>query len=69
MLEVEIYIDEIRDILAKVNVSFQNEQQYNYDLLQMYNGIESEFKSIELRGATHEQITSMYEEAKSLLKY
>ncbi|MEM5606457.1 hypothetical protein AAHB51_27515 [Bacillus cereus] len=62
------YVNEIENILAKINISFQNEQQYNYDLLRLYNVIEYEFKQIKIGTTTQEQIVSMYEKVKSLLQ-
>jgi hypothetical protein len=62
------YVNEIENILVKINISFQNEQQYNYDLLRFYNVIEYEFKQIKIGTTTQEQIVSMYEKVKSLLQ-
>ncbi|MEK4889740.1 hypothetical protein MHH74_06170 [Bacillus sp. FSL M7-0996] len=63
----EFYRNEIRSILAKVQMSFGNEQMYNYDLLEKHTELENEFKKIENQVNTYEEILNIYNRTKLLL--
>ncbi|MGE6504501.1 hypothetical protein ACQKF0_30160 [Bacillus wiedmannii] len=67
-MSVVNYENEIRTILAKVKNSFKNKNIYDYDLYELYCGIEEDFKSIENGNTSEELLIKLHNRSLELLK-